>query len=542
MADAPAVNPSEPTPIDIHADWPGALLVATGVTCLLHAVTAVGRALIPIWAPSPLLSLVFFVVTLFAFYRHRWIRLYRPYGSRRPIYLAELVLLLVLTRLVPLLATPAQLVALVPQWIADPGTIFTGSFIADAIVVGAAWLLGHTLARAVDQLHLQPGELPPPRGTPEHENWERSEAAFDHRGSYRHVSNHATGGGAIVIATLTVGGMLGAGEGALREVVIATILYFAASLLLMAWAHVSLLDTLWQLDGLEAPRRLTRQWPVWLGVVLVIVALLALLAPRSYAVDPIVLLGWLLEALIVVGQLVVFLITLPIFLVASLLGMGGETPSPPAGPPMTAAPAATGDDAGLPFLELLRSIGFWAITIALVIYSLRTLYQSRWGVMRWLPRFPVLATIARLWRALLAGLRSSAGTLAAALRANATRTAMRSVISRAARPPRPNDPRGLVQFLYLSLIERAARRGYPRRRGMTATEYSHFLAVRLAATEAATPGATDAGSARAELDELTAAFLEARYSRHPLDESVVGRARRAVQHLLALIRRATSAR
>ncbi len=44
-------------------------------------------------------------------------------------------------------------------------------------------------------------------------------------------------------------------------------------------------------------------------------------------------------------------------------------------------------------------------------------------------------------------------------------------------------------------------------------------------------------AARADLDALTAAFLEARYSRHPVGEEEVGLARRALQRLLALIRR-----
>jgi hypothetical protein len=41
----------------------------------------------------------------------------------------------------------------------------------------------------------------------------------------------------------------------------------------------------------------------------------------------------------------------------------------------------------------------------------------------------------------------------------------------------------------------------------------------------------------AELDVLTAAFLEARYSRHPVGEGEVSRARRALQQLLSMIRR-----
>ena len=53
-----------------------------------------------------LLPLIFFGVALLAFYRHRWTRLYRPYGNRIPIYLAELIALVLITRFAPMLATP----------------------------------------------------------------------------------------------------------------------------------------------------------------------------------------------------------------------------------------------------------------------------------------------------------------------------------------------------------------------------------------------------------------------------------------------------
>ena len=139
----------------------------------------------------------------------------------------------------------------------------------------------------------------------------------------------------------------------------------------------------------------------------------------------------------------------------------------------------------------------------------------------------------------MTGLRGQAATLLTALRpGSAARAAVASALRRPPPSlPRPTDPRGLVQFLYLSLVERAGRRGYPRRRGMTAAEYSRYLAARLAEIEPRTaePG-TDPATARAELDLLTAAFLEARYSRHPVGEPEASRARRALQRLLALIR------
>lgn len=549
MAHSAADQSATPTPTDLHADHVGALLLAGGVACLLDVLTTAGQALAPFWPRSPLLPLVFAGVVLLAFYRHRWTRLYRPFGSRLPIYLAELIVLVLIIRLVPLLATPGRLLALLPSWWDDPATVFDAVFVIDAVLVGTAWFLGHIFGAAVDQLHLQPGELAPPRGTPEFDHWERSQAAFDHRGAQRQIANLVLAGGLVAVFGLATAALARPPGELLTEAIIAAGLYLVCGLLLLGWAQVTLLDTLWRLDGLSVPVGLRRRWPGWLAVLLVAVALVALIAPRSYAVDPLALLVWLLALLVGLVQLLMFLIMLPFIWLTALLGLGSGSAGAPLRP-LPLPPPGEQVETDIPFLALLRSLGFWLLTLALAVYALRTLYQSRWGVLRFLPRIALWQVLGRLWRALLVGLRERAATLAAALRAGAAARGAVATLRRPPRPPRPTDPRGLILFLYLSLIERAGRRGYPRHRGMTAAEYSRYLAARLAAAEQRTtaadaPPAADAAPlspALTELDVLTASFMEARYSRRPVGEGEVSRARQALQRLLALIRHATPRR
>jgi hypothetical protein len=352
------------------------------------------------------------------------------------------------------------------------------------------------------------------------------------------VNNLIIGGGGVVLGALVAAGFTANRANLLGEALIAAGLYFVCGLLLIGWSHVTLLDTLWRGDGLTMPAALARQWPGWLALILVAVALIALIAPRSYALDPIAILVWLVFVLTSVVQLIIFLIALPFLWLASLLGMGGASSGPP---PSAAVPPAAGAAQGIdiPFWETLRSLGFWFITLALAVYAVRTLYQSRWGMLRLLPGFAPWAALVRLWRAVVGGLRARAATLADILRAgSAARALAGAALHRPRRAPRPTDPRGLIQFLYLSLIERAGQRGYSRRRGMTAAEYSRYLTARLTTLEAsAAANAPDPATARADLDALTAAFMEARYSRRAIEESEAGLARRALSRLLALIRR-----
>ena len=468
--------------------------------------------------------------------------------------MAELIALVLIIRFAPLLATPDRLLASLPNWWSEPTTFFDAVFVVDALLVGAAWFLGHTLGSHVDQLHVQPGELAPERGSAEFDHWERSQAAFDHRGAQRQIGTLVIGGGAVVIVGVALVGVMARTGGLLIEAVIAAGLYFVVGLLLLGWAQVTLLDTLWRVDGLSVPAGLTRRWPGWLLLLIVVVALVALIAPRSYAVDPVSLIVWLISVILGIVQFLLFLIMLPFIFLASLLGLGGGAGGSPAPPPQL-PPAMEREQGEFPFLATLRSLGFWLVTLGLAVYAVRTLYQSRWGAMRLLPRFALWGTLGRLWRALIDGLRDRAATLAAALRPGSdARTAIADALRRPPRAPRPTDPRGLIQFLYLSLVERAGRRGFPRRRGMTAAEYSRYLAVRLEAgagirspgpSAADSQGVTSEATAQApgapnpalaELDVLTAAFLEARYSRHPVGDGEVSRARRALQQLLSFIR------
>lgn len=531
--EAPAVVKVEAAPTDLSADFPGAGLSAAAIAAVLHLLTVVGRALMPFLPVPPLLSIVFLVVSLLAFYRHRWIRLYRPYGSRTPIYLAELIVLIVLTRLVPLLATPAQLLNLAPRWLADPTTLLDPFFVLGLVMVLGAWGLGHTIGAAIDKLHLQYGEALPDPAAPEYDQWERIRAGFDHRGGYQTISNLAFFGSLVTIVALAPLLMSSAQPALIVEGLVTAGIYVVSTLLLLAWAHVTLLDTLWRGDGLATPEALRQRWAAWLVPILALVALLALLAPRAYGLDPIALLVLIMHAVVTAFQVMLFLLMLPFMWLAGLLGLGAGGSSGGLVPPVL-PPAVERNEFDGAWLELLRSLGFWLLAVALVVYSLRTLYQSRWGAMRWLPRLPFWRRLVGLWRSLWSGLAAQATHLSNVLNARRLREA--AALMRRTPTPRPTDSRGWIQFLYLSLVERAGRRGLPRRRGMTAAEYSRYLAGRL--TTDPTSAGSDPAAARADLDSLTAAFLAARYSQHPVGDADVGLARRALQRILSLIRRA----
>jgi hypothetical protein len=88
------------------------------------------------------------------------------------------------------------------------------------------------------------------------------------------------------------------------------------------------------------------------------------------------------------------------------------------------------------------------------------------------------------------------------------------------------DPRRQVYFFYLAMVRRSAEQGLPREPSQTPSEYASAL-------ERALPAVGE------DVDALTAAFVEARYSRQEVDagrakiaRTTWGRIRRALQDKL----------
>ena len=84
-------------------------------------------------------------------------------------------------------------------------------------------------------------------------------------------------------------------------------------------------------------------------------------------------------------------------------------------------------------------------------------------------------------------------------------------------------PRERVRYFYLSIVRRAGEKGVERMKSETPAEYAHDLKYEW-------PGAEE------EIEALTEAFLEARYSRREFDEEEVNPVKRAWQEIRAMVR------
>lgn len=301
-------------------------------------------------------------------------------------------------------------------------------------------------------------------------------------------------------------------------VLFALLLYFLVGLWLLSHARLLRLNARWLMDGVGKDATLERAWQRGSLVILLVIAFAAAFLPIGSTLGISRILGMILNGIFYVVGLIYSLLG---YLFAALLsGVVGDqeqtiVPTPQPMPSLPVPPAAAPAPPN-PTLAFLISSAFWALLIALVIAALLFFLRERGYKLEWQQVRVAWASFTgkarALWqrwrgRARAAGLQwrerlrgSDQPTNAPAASASGLRFLRRSLLS----------PRDQIRYYYLSTVRRAGERGVPRAGNETPLEYVHDLKQNW----------PDAG---ADLDELTHAFLEARYSPQPLDKTAVGR-------------------
>ncbi|HXI16484.1 MAG TPA: DUF4129 domain-containing protein, partial [Chloroflexota bacterium] len=323
-------------------------------------------------------------------------------------------------------------------------------------------------------------------------------------------------------------------------VVPSVLVYYVLGLVLASQTSLDRLRAEWLRAGATIQIGLTRRWLSY-GLLLMLAACAgALLLPTSFAergtdqfnggwgllwvlTSPIrFVLGAVFGAL---SWMFAYLAALLFAPFASLLPRNEAGPAPPTPPPQ-AAPLDPGGAATFPSMasQLAWGFLFYVLPSALALYAIWNTWQKRRAIWSGLRGFfrelvaliwgAVLDVATAFWRILGA---ASPGLLSFAPAAILQRLKQRrsrtgGAVSSAWLRLRGLGPRELIQYFYVSLIQRAASVGWERRTGQTPYEYSRDLAERLP-------------DRRAEVGALTDAFVHAKYSRRPVIDEDAKRAR-----------------
>lgn len=314
-------------------------------------------------------------------------------------------------------------------------------------------------------------------------------------------------------------------------------LYFVLALLLLSQTQFALLRARWGLNRFRVSRRIGASWILYTLIFLMLVGLFSLALPTSYTFGLLSLLNYLLGLVLLAGGFVVWLLSIPIFYVSLLLSsLFGMTPLERIPPPRVITPPVEETTAqAMPiWLELARSIFFWGVLVSLLAFALVVFLRSRReDILRLgkIPLFRWLKDIILLFRQSV----HSAGNQLNQLAAQGMALFRRS--GRGSRDApwtfvnvRRLTARAKVRFYYQAMLRRAGETGRARKSNQTPSEFAQLMDEHIRRETQTTPehkGLVAVEQAGEALRQLTAVFIQARYSPQEVSDSDAASARGA---------------
>jgi hypothetical protein len=307
--------------------------------------------------------------------------------------------------------------------------------------------------------------------------------------------------------------------------IVALMVYVLSGLLLLSQARMAAMRARWLISGTTVARRVNRSWHrSSLGLVIVI-AFVAAFLPLGSTLGA----GRILQA-VLQGVYAAFSVLVALFL--ALLSM--LVPQMSAPTTQRAAPAGPLAPPGSPAAEpnelfgILLSSMFWAIAIFVTVAAITFFLRDRGYTLR-------SSVLRNAWRAFLSwvsGLWRDLATQATLIRRSLPTRRRAHAASRYAAPKASwrlfrfsrMTAREQIRFLFLSIARRAGDRGMVRRLSDTPLEYATKL-------EETWPDTA------ADVEELTAAFLKARYSIEAIQREDVKAVTPAWRRLKSRLRR-----
>ena len=303
------------------------------------------------------------------------------------------------------------------------------------------------------------------------------------------------------------------------NVVPAVVVYFILGIILLSLTRYITLENAWLQDKLKVPVQIPRRWFAYSALILVILVFLISWLPTNYGLG---FFATLMAVFRLLTQFIVdffLLMQLAIALIAHLLGQTQALPQGPT-PLLNNLPTnqlPTLPKAGPSIWSLVESVLAWGALIALAIIALRQYIAFNRDLSEELRQFRPVRWLLHAWERFKTAFRKTNQSIGAFVQGRLEY--LRRLVPEAARAgadwdyvnPRRLSPRQKVIFYYLALVRRAREAGMPRQENQTPYEYAQSLASSLQ-------------KEKEGVNDMTNAFIEARYSRHDIPAKAARRA------------------
>jgi hypothetical protein len=450
-----------------------------------------------------------------------------------------LVILTVLRLMVGLSSGLSAFLAELPLWPNDIAVILSGEFILAIFIALVTWFLADYFAELLSKLDLDfvriQREMPDPL--------ENAQPPVRQRLLTLTLSL------GIALVILTALSRLDLRAAANAELVIlqlsslaggglSTLLYFMFGLALFSLTQFMDLQSRWGFQGIPVSGNLAGHWAQYSLVFLGGLALLVSVLPTNYSMGFIYLLGYglsiIIQVVYFIFQVVFTLFVLFINGAFTLVGQDPlleEAPMPePEMPEFFQPPDAQSIDVtSAPlWMEYFRQAFFWVVLLGVVIFAVRQVLLQNEELLGELRRFRFFALLADLWNRFKGFFEKASASLTENIQHSIERL-------RSRRNARQNmggwinlrrlDPRHRIYFFYQAFLRRSGERGLPRSLSQTPSEYAQRL-------DDALP------EAEPDIEALTAAFIEARYTRREIPPQSASLAQRTWERIRKALRKA----
>jgi len=494
-------------------------LVFLMMACVVLTVSILVHNVLPSWHANILAGILLLIV-IDRLYTYRHLKSLKPLSSEWAIALgAQWIVIVLFSRfLLSYSDGPTALLAdlsLVARgYIAN---LFTAEFITTLLFAGMIWYLPGQFLELLDEIGLDMNRAL-------HEDTPRSQggAVPAHQ---RMVNLIFTTGVILVILTaltrINLRSMVSSSTG-MPDIELTrfsggeagALLYFVFGLGLLSLSRLMSLQTHWNRQHIPvSSQNLPRQWALYSVFFLLILAVLVSLLPSGDSLGFFsvlgTLLGFLLQVLLFLSQLIITLILILFSLPFLLLGkappfIGSAPPPLPTLPAQPVEPMTSNA-----IWELLKSILLWGSLLAVIVFALTQFLRQHDGILTALRKSRVANWLILAWQWLYKNVDKARSDLARAITDGWQSLVSRLEGKRVLPAPgwislRRLDARRRVYFFYLAMIRRGGEQGLRREPSQTPSEYAVTL-------EQALP------SAREDIDAITTAFVQARYSRQDVN-------------------------
>jgi len=291
--------------------------------------------------------------------------------------------------------------------------------------------------------------------------------------------------------------------------VLSVLIYFLLGIVMLGQIRFSTLVKAWTYERIKISDTLASRWLLYSVIFLGLMMLVAFVLPSGYAVGFLDLVRIILFSVNQIIMLILFLLLFPFTWLLSLFGVESEIGrAPEIAPVPLTTPGQTAAAAPMSWLDMLKSLLFWALVIGTLFFIMRSYLRDRPELVQGLQKlqrkhFRFIKWLRTLWIKLKTWWQELSRTVATYVPRVSFRARRREGQEEVSSRRIGRSSRDRVFYYYLNVLDRARQEGVPRRSSQTPYEYRGVLLPNLP-------------EVHQEVTALTQAFVEARYSQHPV--------------------------